>query len=190
MRWPVPFGRRWKNSRDERDERCERRVRALGLPVDATLTIEQLCRHVGRMRGRPVQLLSLELPLGSPHGLWVSTESREYVVFERRLAPVHQRQVILHEIGHIVCDHAASPALAAEDAGLLLPSLSPDLVRRVLGREHGQSDEEIEAELVGSLLGGRIGAWTAGPDWPVAPEARKLAARLAELEPPAVLGKG
>ncbi|WP_185300308.1 ImmA/IrrE family metallo-endopeptidase [Streptomyces finlayi] len=187
MRWPVPFGRRGRNTRDER---CERRVRALGLPVDATLTIEELCRHVGRLRGRPVQLLSLTLPLGSPHGLWVSTESREYVVFEKRLAPVHQRQVILHEIGHIVCDHAASPSLTAQDAGMLLPSLSPDLVRRVLGREHGQSEVEIEAELVGSLIGGRIGAWTADPEWPVAPEARRLAARLAELEPPAVPGRG
>ncbi|MGP3634032.1 ImmA/IrrE family metallo-endopeptidase [Streptomyces sp. 24-1644] len=187
MRWPVPFGRRGRNSRDDR---CERRVRDLGLPVDTTLTIEQLCEHVGRGRGRPVQLVSLELPLGSPHGLWVSTESREYVVFEERLAPVHQRQVILHEIGHIVCDHAASPALAAEDAGLLLPSLSPDLVQRVLGREHGQSDAEIEAELVGSLIGRRIGAWTTGPVWPVAPEARRLAARLAELEPPAAPGRG
>ncbi|MGW8889499.1 ImmA/IrrE family metallo-endopeptidase [Streptomyces sp. NPDC055749] len=187
MRWPVLFGRRERNGRDGR---CEQRVRALGLPVDTTLTIDQLCEHVGRLRGRPVQLISLTLPLGSPHGLWVSTESREYVVFERRLAPVHQRQVILHEIGHIVCDHSASPALAAEDAGLLLPSLSPELVRRVLGREHGQSEAEIEAELVGSLIGHRIGDWTASPVWPVAPEARRLAARLAELEPPVVPGRG
>lgn len=187
MRWPVPFVRRGKNSRDAR---CERRVRALGLPVDAPLTIEQLCLHVGRLRGRPVRLLAQALPLGGPHGLWVSTEQREYVVFEERLAPVHQRQVILHEIGHIVCDHAASPLLAAEDAGLLLPSLSPDVVRRVLGRQHGQSDAEIEAELVGSLIGRRIGDWNTGPEWPVAPEARRLAERLAELEPPVAPGRG
>lgn len=180
---------RWRPAFDDRfskglDERCAERVRRLGLPLKKTLAIEELCEHIGGLRQRPVRVVSLALPPVGPHGLWVSTETNDYIFVEERLVPVHQQQVILHEIGHVVCDHEASPVLTAEASRLLLPSLDPSLVRRVMGREHADSEAEFEAELVGSLIGQRISTWTVQRKWAVPPEAQEIADRLAALESP------
>ncbi|WP_327745279.1 ImmA/IrrE family metallo-endopeptidase [Streptomyces europaeiscabiei] len=165
------------------DRRFEERVRCLGLPLNSQLTIEELCDHIGGLRQRPVRVVSLSLPPASPHGLWVSTQANDYIFVEERLVPVHQQQVILHEIGHVVCDHEASPALTGA-ASLLMPSLDPDLVRRVMGREHSNSEAEIEAEMVGSLIGQSIGTWTVERTWEVPPDVREIVERLATLESP------
>ncbi|MBO0657258.1 hypothetical protein J1792_32460 [Streptomyces triculaminicus] len=165
------------------------RVHALGLPAQAQVTMQTLCEHVGRLHGRPIHLVPLELPLGSPDGLWVSAEGQDYVFFEQRLAPVHQQQVILHEFGHVICDHDASPVMTEQSSTLLLPSLNPNMVRRVLGREHSQAEAEVEAELVGSLIGRQISSWSVERTCAMPPEARELVARLAALEAPIHQGK-
>ncbi|WP_405616603.1 ImmA/IrrE family metallo-endopeptidase [Streptomyces sp. NBC_01511] len=164
-------------------------MRALGLPLSERLPVEELCAHIGELRGRPVRVISLRLPRVSPHGLLVSTGTSDYIFVEERLAPVHHQQVLLHEIGHVVCDHEASTVLSADASELLLPSLDPSLIRRVMGREHADSEAEIEAEMVGSLIGQRISTWTAPRTWEVPPEAREIAERLTVLESPA-LGRG
>ncbi|SPE63847.1 hypothetical protein SNS2_5171 [Streptomyces netropsis] len=180
---------RWRRKEPDREFTsfrldCEERVRALRLPP-GELTIQSLCDHLGERFGRPIHLVPLALPPGSPDGMWVSAEERDFIAFEERLAPIHQRQVILHEIGHFVCDHEAAPVMTPEATRLLLPSLDPELVQRVLGREHAHSPAEREAEFIGSLLGRRIGTWTTQRVWEVPPEAAELAARLSALERPA-----
>ncbi|MFF4226610.1 hypothetical protein ACX9I7_28870 [Streptomyces sp. L500] len=114
----------------------------------------------------------------------MSLDDTDYIVYEQLLAPVHQHQVVLHEIGHLLCGHRSSPVMTADVSRLLLPSLDPDLVRRVLGREHSHSEAEIEAELVGSLIGLTIGTWHEEQVLDVPPEAREIAARLSALEGP------
>lgn len=165
-------------------ERCQERVRDLRLPPGEKLTIGELCAYVGTLRQRQVHIATLALPSAGPHGLWVSTDTRDYIFAEERLVPVHQQQVILHEIGHVVCDHDTSPVLTGDASRLLMPSLDPALVRRVMGREHGDSEAELEAELVGSLIGGLISTWNVHPTWTVPPEAREIAERLSSLESP------
>lgn len=169
---------------DPLNERCQERVRSLGLPPGKNLTIGEICEHISGLRERPVQVVSIALPPAGPHGLWVSTETSDYIFAEERLVPVHQQQVILHEIGHVVCDHEASPVLTTEASRLLLPSLDPGLVRRVMGRDHGDSEAEIEAEMVGSLIGRLISTWKVQRTWEVPPEAQAIAERLASLESP------
>ncbi|MGP3684330.1 hypothetical protein ACTVZO_06395 [Streptomyces sp. IBSNAI002] len=160
-------------------------MRELRLPPGGKLTVDELCAYVGTLRERPVHIVTLALPSAGPHGLWVATESRDYIFAEERLVPVHQQQVILHEIGHVVCDHDTSPVMSVDASRLLMPSLDPALVQRVMGREHGDSEAEQEAELVGSLIGGLIGTWNVHPTWTVPPEAREIAERLSSLESPA-----
>ncbi|MEU9236308.1 hypothetical protein [Streptomyces subrutilus] len=181
MRWRPRSG---GPAADPLAERCRERVRALGLPPGGKPTIGELCAHVGALRGREVHIVTLPLPSAGPHGLWVATGTRDYVFAEERLVPVHRQQVILHEIGHVVCDHDTSPVLGADASRLLMPSLDPALVRRVMGREHGDSEAEREAELVGSLIGGLIGTWNVHPTWSVPPAAREIADRLSSLESP------
>ncbi|MFE4535837.1 ImmA/IrrE family metallo-endopeptidase [Streptomyces scopuliridis] len=129
-------------------------------------------------------MVSLPLPSGSPDGLLVSAEEHDFIVLEQRLAPVHKRQVGLHEVGHFICDHEAAPVMSPEASRMLLPGLDPALVHRVLGRDHSQSQAEQEAEYVGSIIGQRISAWTEPRTWSVPPEARELAERLSALEHP------
>lgn len=162
--------------------RCEELVRDLGINRLTQPSIDDLCTHLGERRGRPIQLVPLQLPLGSPDGLWVTTPAEDFIIFERRLAPIHSRQVILHELGHGVCDHEATLTIAPDASRLLLPSLNPEMVRRVLGREHSQTEVEIEAEYVGSLLSPYVNSWTAKPEWSVPPELQELVQRLSALE--------
>lgn len=176
---------RWRR-RDPRQperslhDRCTELIRGLDLPA-GTLTIQDVCDHLGRQRDRVIQLMPLRLPQGAPSGLWVSAESEDYVVFEQRLAPVHRYQVILHELGHVVCDHEEKPVLDPEDSRVLLPSLDPGLVRRILGREHSHTDAEHEAELVGSLLGQRISRWTAVEEYELPAGSEELRRKLSVL---------
>ncbi|MFE2179087.1 ImmA/IrrE family metallo-endopeptidase [Streptomyces sp. NPDC059455] len=178
MRWH----RKARNQRSRLlQERCEELVRALGLPHGKTLTVHAVCDHLRELHNRPIHLVPLPLPTGSPDGLLVSAEGKDLIVYEQRLAPVHQRQVILHEIGHYVCEHRATP-IAFEVSRLLLPSLDPNLIHRVLGRDHSHADDEDEAEYVASILGRQISAWASQQTLEVPPESKALAQRLSVLE--------
>ncbi|WP_415925220.1 ImmA/IrrE family metallo-endopeptidase [Streptomyces sp. ME19-01-6] len=162
--------------------RCEERVRAINLPDDRPLTVHDVCECLGQLYGRPIHVVLLTLPVGSPDGLLVSADDRDFIVVEERLAPIHQHQVMLHELGHFICDHEAMPVMTPEASRLLLPSLDPELVHRVLGRDHSHSEAEQEAEYVGSIIGRQISTWTTQRTLEVPPEAQELVARLAALE--------
>lgn len=169
-------------------ERCKERVDALGLPR-GKLTIPMLCDHLSERRGRPILRVAIPLSEDGANGVWIATDTVDYVGFEQRLTPVHQHQVILHELGHLICDHEKVPEMSPEASRLLLPSLNPELVRRLLNREHSQTEAEQEAELVGSLIGRRINTWTVEDYSPISPEARELVARLAVLDHPRYWGR-
>ncbi|MFF9428406.1 hypothetical protein [Streptomyces sp. NPDC014746] len=159
-------------------------MRSLGIDKLPQLNIDDLCMALGERRGRHIRLVPLQLPLGSPDGLWVSTKTEDFILFEQRLAPIHGRQVILHELGHGVCDHHATLVISPDASRLLLPSLNPEMVQRALGREHSQTEAEIEAEYVGSLLSRHVNSWTPNQTWEVPPELQELAERLSALEHP------
>ncbi|MFB7493780.1 ImmA/IrrE family metallo-endopeptidase [Streptomyces sp. NPDC056161] len=167
---------------DDFKQRCEARVRSLGLPKREHLTVPVLCNRLSQLRGRPIQVLGLPLPLGSPDGLLIETEAQDFIIYEARLAPVHQRQVVLHEVGHLICEHTTETAVPLLTE-LFTPSLDPGLVRRVLGRDHSHTDVEHEAEYIGSLIGRKISTWSSERTRTVPPEARDLVARLSALDP-------
>ncbi len=87
--------------------------------------------------------------------MWLMTESRDYVFYDSQTSLPHQEHIILHEIGHMLCDH---------DQGERDPQLyrridvtDPDLVRRVLPRIRYTNRQEQEAELVASMILAAIG---------------------------------
>lgn len=165
-------------------QRCEDLVRDLGIDQLPQPSIDDLCAALGERRGRQIRLVPLRLPLGSPDGLWVSTKAEDFIIFEERLSPIHGRQVILHELGHGVCEHNATLVMSPDASRLLLPSLDPEMVRRALGREHSQTEAEIEAEYVGSLLSRHVNSWNPRREREVPPELQELARRLTALEHP------
>jgi hypothetical protein len=136
--------------------RCQARLASLDLPrpFDAA----ELCRRLGARRGRPIVLLPMAMPTDGdgPYGMLLSYARADYIVYEQRTTPLHQEQIVLHEVGHLVCGHT-SPEVP-EDAGLrhVFPNLDPGMVRRVLGRSAYSTEEEAEAEMLATLILERV----------------------------------
>ncbi|MFJ9776795.1 ParH-like protein [Kitasatospora sp. NPDC101157] len=115
-------------------------------PFDPVALLEQLAVR----RGRPIELLPVPARPHAPCGLLVSTLEADYILYAADTGALHQRHILVHEIAHLLLDHAGSAPLAP--AAALLPNLSPALVQRVLGRTSYDEPQEREAELLASLI--------------------------------------
>jgi hypothetical protein len=129
--------------------RCQARLRVLCLELPVPFDIQAFCRALGARRGRPIVLCSVNTWTG-PCGLWVATDTTDYFFYERATSRLHQDLIVLHEIGHMVCEHRSAELLDGEMAGIL--GLDAGMVSRVLGRTTYSSGEEQEAEVLASLL--------------------------------------
>lgn len=131
-------------------------MEAFGLPE--TFDFETLRALVERRRGRQLRLASMPAPLTqqAPYGMWVSLLDEDVIFVDQRTSALHQNQIALHEIAHIMCGHDGAAALHVDDFGQLLPNLDHAMVKRVLGRASYGYPQEREAELVATLLGTRL----------------------------------
>ncbi|MFF7329867.1 ParH-like protein [Streptomyces sp. NPDC008150] len=138
--------------------RCRRLVGGLRLPepFEAAAFLDS----VAESRGRPVRLVPVRARPDLPCGLLLTTDACHYVLYTADTTYFHQQHILLHEAAHLLCGHDESAALGTADRALM-PSLSPELVRRVLGRTTYSEPQEAEAELVASLILARAGAHTA-----------------------------
>ncbi|MGP3949922.1 toxin [Streptomyces sp. 7N604] len=150
------------------------------LQIPDPFDINDLCDRLEETRGRAISLAPMPLPVGegSPCGLWVATDDVDYILYQERTSRVHQVHIILHEIGHLLCRHEATPALHDEVSRLLMPTLDPELVRVVLGRTQYTSQEERAAELIASLISMRANAVTDRAVADVPPEVAHLVTHL------------
>ncbi|GGS92988.1 hypothetical protein GCM10010206_64680 [Streptomyces cinerochromogenes] len=141
--------------------RCAAILRDLGVP--RSLSLDAVCARVEELRGRPLVLRELpeEAAATGACGLWLGTDNADYVFYEARTAPLHREHIILHEIGHVLCDHHRSITDDGDGpTDRLLEGLQPHLVRRVMARTSYTTTEEQEAEMIASLI---QSAGTAGP---------------------------
>jgi hypothetical protein len=129
---------------------CAAKVEALELP--SPFDVHEFCKSVERARGRLIQLLPRALPVGSPSGLCVSTNAGDYIFYESQTSALHQEHIILHEVGHLLCEHRAASVSREEIAELLLPDLDRGMIQRVLGRTCYPMWAEQEAEIIASLI--------------------------------------
>lgn len=135
-------------------KRCRRLVRDLSLPQP--FSVPALVESMAARRGRPIQVLALPSRLTiNACGVWVSTASSDVIFVEDKTTPLHHDHIVLHEIGHMLCDHRGTGGTAdGRAAGLarFLPDLAPELVERLLMRTGYTTEEEQDAELVASLI--------------------------------------
>ncbi|WP_150239996.1 ImmA/IrrE family metallo-endopeptidase [Streptomyces albofaciens] len=145
--------------------RLRRRCRRVidGIPLPEPFSAQELCARLAVDRNRPLRLLTLPTPtgLGMPTGMWLATEEGDYVFYDGRTSPLHQEHIILHEIGHLVCDHRT----AVEDQRLFrrIDIEDPHSIRQALGRSRYSDRQEQEAEMIASLIlegAGRVPAPT------------------------------
>jgi hypothetical protein len=97
------------------------------------------------------------MPSGAdtPCGLWLSTAEADYVFHQVATSPLHQEHIILHELAHMIFDHAAIRGPTEELRTRLLPALDPEMVATILARTSYTSEQEQEAETLADLIGGR-----------------------------------
>ncbi|MBP2472854.1 hypothetical protein JOF53_001726 [Crossiella equi] len=141
-------------------KRCQALVDGLTLPVP--FTVDALLDGLAAQRGRPIELLAL--PPGmvvNACGLWIATDTHDEIYVEEKTTALHREHIILHEIGHILCDHESSEEGGQVSLAKFLPDLSPELIERLLARTNYTSEQEQEAELVASLIRTAAGTRTA-----------------------------
>jgi hypothetical protein len=142
--------------------RCEDLIGTLPLP--RPFDIDRFLASLAEMRGRKIKLIPGRLGADQPCGMLVSTTEIDYIYCASNMPPLQFQHTVMHEVGHLVFDHCTSasdcgetPRVAGDDAlRLLLPTLSPALVRRILGRTVYATDQEREAELFASLVLARV----------------------------------
>ncbi|WP_405977439.1 MAB_1171c family putative transporter [Streptomyces sp. NBC_00158] len=130
--------------------RCEARAEALGLPH--RFSTRDLRDAVAELRGRPVILRPLSTlgAVDAPCGIRLETPDADLLFHEEATSPLHQNQILAHEISHILCDHPGS--LELDQDTLRAIGFDPTLVRRMSGRTSYTSEDEREAEVMASVI--------------------------------------
>ena len=131
------------------------RARLAEIEIPRPFTIEALCDRLAHERGRPLRLQALPGPAGpgKPCGMWIATDTVDYIFHARGTSPLHQQNIVLHEIGHMLCEHTGLGAGIAS----MFSQLDPAMVERVLMRSGYPTPAEEEAELMAALILERAG---------------------------------
>ena len=133
------------------------RARLADVVIPSPFSVEAFRAQLARDRGRPLHLHVLPTPLGEgePCGMWISLADSDHVFHARGTSPMHELNIILHEIGHMLCDHVGYGPNGGPAS--LFPLLDPAMVRRVLMRTRYSTPEEEAAELMAALILERVG---------------------------------
>lgn len=128
--------------------RLDRDIGGIPRPFDLNVLLDRVEEH----RGRPIDLHATQVESNGPCGLWLRQTDRDVIVYADNTSTVHQTHIVLHEIGHMVCDHRGSCDLALGFVTDLVTEQTPGVAEHMLTRSTYGSDQEQEAEMVGSLI--------------------------------------
>lgn len=140
------------------DERFDDLLRAVPLPVPWDLGA--YIAAVAEYRARPITLHPVSLSsvatagCGGGGGLWIARRDDDLIGYDDRAPARHAEHIVLHEVGHMLLGHDHAPTGTGTDHGLLrelIPSVSPDAIHRVLGRDAYDNAREREAEMFADL---------------------------------------
>ncbi|MBF6468721.1 hypothetical protein IU427_26675 [Nocardia beijingensis] len=124
-------------------------------PWDMTEYIERVAAY----RARPITLWPVDVGAlagngcGTGSGLWIAREDDDVIMYGAD-TEWHADHIIAHEVGHMLLGHGETSSGPAADLPLreLMPSLSPETIRSVLGRRDYGSERERAAETFADLL--------------------------------------
>jgi hypothetical protein len=134
-------------------QQCQAAIRSLGIRRPSDLN--SLLAAVENRRGRRLVLTAAAMAPACD-GMWIATETTDYIVYEQDTTSGNQLRIISHEIGHMVLDHQGMPLASSDVARLFFPNLDPAMVATSLARSVSSAvyspTEELEAEIFASLL--------------------------------------
>lgn len=149
-------------------------------PLPSPFHPATLSDSIAAQRGRPIRMIPVSMH-GRAFGLYTATDLVDLIFFEKETSLFHQHQIIAHEVGHIICGHRPVPVDPSELPLLLTPDIDQHTVNMVLMRRTYSSQEDLEAEIVGSLMMERAGdkaGTTVLPDAEAAGLIRRIEAAL------------
>jgi hypothetical protein len=138
-------------------QRCQAAIRSLSIPRPPDMNTIRVT--VENRRGRPLMLTAAAMAPAC-NGMWIATESIDYILYEQDTTPDNQLQIISHEIGHMVLDHQGIPLTSSEMGRLFFPDLDSAMVAATLAQSVSSAvyspTEELEAETFALLLLERV----------------------------------
>lgn len=129
--------------------RCEAVLADVAIP--SPFDLGQFCQALGARRGRPIHLVAKTVADG-PCGILLALADADLIFFEADTSPLHRDHIVLHEIGHVLCDHTVNDRIHDDVLRRLFPSCEPSVVHRILGRAGYTDTEEREAEMIATLV--------------------------------------
>jgi hypothetical protein len=150
--------RRDRGVADEVERRSREFVDELDLPPAGS--VQDLVPFVEHRRGRAIRLMPAApdpadpdaLDATAPCGLWLATDTTDYVFYDPSISRAHADAIIGHELAHMLRRHPGGARARAGDLGGLITDIDPATVQLVLGRTRYSDPHELEAEMLGSLL--------------------------------------
>ncbi|POX42603.1 hypothetical protein C3486_04350 [Streptomyces sp. Ru73] len=94
----------------------------------------------------------------APCGMWLATDTTDYVFYDTGISRAHAEIIVGHEFAHMLKRHRGTTPAGAGDLGGLITGIDPRTVQLVLGRTRYNEPEEFEAEMLGSLLQEHVSA--------------------------------
>lgn len=137
--------------------RMERHLRGLDVRIPVPFSAQVFCAGLAEARGRAIHLVPWDTTGATvPCGLWISTSTADYIIYERAAPPFLRQHIILHEISHLLLGHAGG--LDLQDAADLFEVVNPRTVRQVLARSSAyDAGEERDAEVLATVIGEQPG---------------------------------
>jgi|SRR5690554_1212262 hypothetical protein len=116
-------------------------------------TLSHFITYLSEQRQRPIILH--EFPFCEAHALWAKTPEADYILYDQHTHRIHQIHNILHEVGHIVLNHAGrhlSDVLPPELLAHLQTIIREPICGQLRAARWMDTPEEQEAEAFGRLL--------------------------------------
>lgn len=133
------------------------------LPVPDPFTLSGFVASAGTVLDTKIELVAARPGATMSCGGLVCTPEATLVWYPANTSVLYQLHVLLHELGHIVLDHAGSlVTLSADDDRVLralrrmMPDLPVELIGRVLRRSHYEDEDEQQAEQFATVGGPRL----------------------------------
>ncbi|MCM6774045.1 hypothetical protein NDR87_11230 [Nocardia sp. CDC159] len=156
--------------------RCDQLIEEL--QITTPFRVDTLIDSAGRARGRPIVPIPIALPPAGPTGVLVTTADRHYIFFQKNTSRIHRENIILHELGHLLCDHRGMNDLNHGRSLSLFPDLDPAMVITMLGRAAYSDEQEREAEFIASVLHTKTAAWSPDSTWAVPSDVADVIERI------------
>ncbi|MEU4300336.1 ImmA/IrrE family metallo-endopeptidase [Kitasatospora aureofaciens] len=129
---------------------CEDRLGRLNLPHQ--FSENDLIGAVASLVGRTIACEPVDMRGAFSCGLRKRYADREVIYYEKNASALHQRQIIAHELSHILWEHKGEIDLADLMSDEELASRMDWSVLGVSARTSYETDAEVEAEMMATLI--------------------------------------